>query len=123
MFDTREKTCPKCSTRFRCGPDHESGRCWCEDYPPLLIPSPGLECLCPACLGETLSVLLESRLREIPKEVRRNNPLFTRHARPGPPVEGPDFYRENGYMVFTAWFHLKRGECCGNGCRHCPYRD
>ncbi|MES2853673.1 MAG: DUF5522 domain-containing protein, partial [Bacteroidota bacterium] len=18
-------------------------------------------------------------------------------------------------------FHLKRGNCCGNGCRHCPY--
>ncbi|MEZ0130904.1 DUF5522 domain-containing protein, partial [Flavobacterium sp. LBUM151] len=19
------------------------------------------------------------------------------------------------------WFHLKRGTCCGNNCRHCPY--
>jgi len=24
-------------------------------------------------------------------------------------------------MVFTAAYHLKRGYCCGNGCRHCPY--
>ncbi|MGD0902046.1 MAG: DUF5522 domain-containing protein [Terracidiphilus sp.] len=24
-------------------------------------------------------------------------------------------------MVFTAAFHLKRGSCCGSGCRHCPY--
>jgi hypothetical protein len=23
--------------------------------------------------------------------------------------------------VFTAQHHLKRGYCCGNGCRHCPY--
>jgi hypothetical protein len=24
-------------------------------------------------------------------------------------------------VVFTALFHLERGQCCGNGCRHCPY--
>ncbi|MCX7412631.1 MAG: DUF5522 domain-containing protein [Planctomycetia bacterium] len=24
-------------------------------------------------------------------------------------------------LVFTAAFHLKRGHCCGSGCRHCPY--
>ncbi len=24
-------------------------------------------------------------------------------------------------MVLTASFHIKRGYCCGNGCRHCPY--
>lgn len=35
---------------------------------------------------------------------------------------GPeDFYMENGYVVFTAAYHLKRGVCCGSGCRHCPY--
>jgi len=32
-----------------------------------------------------------------------------------------DFYMENGFMVFTANYHLKRGFCCGNKCRHCPY--
>lgn len=35
--------------------------------------------------------------------------------------QGPDFYFENGLMVFTASYHLKRGYCCNNGCRHCPY--
>ena len=25
-------------------------------------------------------------------------------------------------MVFTALFHSKRGFCCGNSCRHCPYK-
>ncbi len=24
-------------------------------------------------------------------------------------------------MVFTALFHSKRGFCCGNKCKHCPY--
>jgi hypothetical protein len=24
-------------------------------------------------------------------------------------------------MVLTQRYHLKRGWCCGNGCRHCPF--
>jgi hypothetical protein len=38
-----------------------------------------------------------------------------------PPKEAPDFYMENGLMVFTEAFHLKRGYCCQSGCRNCPY--
>jgi hypothetical protein len=39
-----------------------------------------------------------------------------------PPLEPGDFYfNEQGLMVFTAQYHLKRGYCCQNGCRHCPY--
>lgn len=26
-----------------------------------------------------------------------------------------------GFTVFTELSHLKRGKCCGNMCRHCPY--
>ncbi|HEU0185430.1 MAG TPA: DUF5522 domain-containing protein [Blastocatellia bacterium] len=36
-------------------------------------------------------------------------------------VEGEDFYREGDFIVFTRLYHLKRGYCCGSGCRHCPY--
>jgi hypothetical protein len=36
-------------------------------------------------------------------------------------IEGVHFYLENGRVVFTALFHLERGQCCGNKCRHCPY--
>jgi hypothetical protein len=36
--------------------------------------------------------------------------------------EKEDYYfNEQGYMVFTAKYLLKRGYCCQNGCRHCPY--
>ncbi len=41
----------------------------------------------------------------------------------GGPVEGEDFYREGAYVVFTARYHLRRGYCCGSGCRHCPYGE
>lgn len=37
-------------------------------------------------------------------------------------VEGIDFYyNEDGYVVLTEAYHLKKGYCCGNGCKHCPY--
>ena len=26
-----------------------------------------------------------------------------------------------GLFVMTATYHLDRGQCCHNGCRHCPY--
>lgn len=36
-------------------------------------------------------------------------------------LDPEDYYREGSLVVFTAAYHLKRGSCCGSGCRHCPY--
>ena len=37
-------------------------------------------------------------------------------------LEKEDYYlTEEGYLVFTEKYHLKRGYCCKNACRHCPY--
>lgn len=37
-------------------------------------------------------------------------------------AEGEDYYyNEEGFIVFSAKYHLQRGYCCGNGCKHCPY--
>jgi Family of unknown function (DUF5522) len=37
-------------------------------------------------------------------------------------TEGEDYYyNEQGYIVLTAKYHLQKGFCCGNGCKHCPY--
>ena len=33
-----------------------------------------------------------------------------------------DYYKVGGKIIFTAHFHLKRGSCCNNGCKHCPYK-
>jgi hypothetical protein len=35
--------------------------------------------------------------------------------------EDVHFYMENGLMVLTETYHLARGRCCGNACRHCPF--
>lgn len=38
-------------------------------------------------------------------------------------LAGPgEYYVEDGLFVFTAAYHLRRGYCCNNDCRHCPYR-
>lgn len=36
-------------------------------------------------------------------------------------VEGRDYYFDDGLMVLTEGYLLRRGFCCHNGCRHCPY--
>ncbi len=37
-------------------------------------------------------------------------------------LDPEDFYKsDQGYIVFTEKYHLKRGYCCKSNCRHCPY--
>ena len=33
------------------------------------------------------------------------------------------YHTKEGYIVFTEKFHLKRGYCCQNNCKHCPYTN
>ncbi|HLA12867.1 MAG TPA: DUF5522 domain-containing protein [Pyrinomonadaceae bacterium] len=40
-----------------------------------------------------------------------------------PLVEKEDYYLDQGLMVLTARYHLRRGYCCEQGCRHCPYTE
>jgi len=36
-------------------------------------------------------------------------------------IKNIDYYEDNDRIIFTHLFHIKRGQCCGNGCRHCPF--
>ncbi|MEO6611571.1 MAG: DUF5522 domain-containing protein [Chitinophagaceae bacterium] len=37
-------------------------------------------------------------------------------------TEGIHYYiNEEGYIVLTEQYHLEKGYCCGNGCKHCPF--
>lgn len=39
-------------------------------------------------------------------------------------MEEKDYYiTEEGYQCFTEAYHIKRGYCCDNGCKHCPYKN
>ena len=54
------------------------------------------------------------------KAKNKSEEIETQSARPVL-AEGLDFYFDNGLMVLTEHFLRRRGYCCGNGCRHCPY--
>jgi hypothetical protein len=86
------------------------GPCWCAQVsiPEALRARISAEsrdqgCICPSCV---MSFHREQAERQ-----------------PPPPPRAGDFYFENGLVVFTAAYHLRRGYCCGSRCRHCPYRE
>ena len=64
----------------------------------------------------------ESPADDPPDEQTIAEPRDTERTVAPAPLEPDDFYYENGLMVFTAAYHLKRGYCCHSGCRHCPFR-
>jgi hypothetical protein len=52
-------------------------------------------------------------------------PLAARRAHERAVVAGAATYvdPDTGYLVLTAVELRARGECCGSGCRHCPYPE
>jgi hypothetical protein len=117
----RIKNCSACGTPFNCGDTPEGNTCWCNDFPPIFAPTEGGDCLCPGCFTAVCSKKIETYVETVnPKTATDNRAKElpkTAHL-----IEGIDYYLENGNYVFKAWFHLKRGHCCANGCRHCPYK-
>ncbi|NQZ01674.1 MAG: hypothetical protein HRT45_13505 [Bdellovibrionales bacterium] len=63
--------------------------------------------------GHLAKISDSNQLEETP------NALPAKRATP----KNEDFYYEDGNVVFTEAYHLKRGFCCDSGCRHCPYRQ
>lgn len=31
------------------------------------------------------------------------------------------YYMDGDMVVFTEQYHIQRGQCCGNKCKHCPF--
>ena len=55
------------------------------------------------------------------KEQKPDKPKAPEKINPLPLEEGDYYYNEQGYLVFTEQYHLKRGYCCGSRCKHCPF--
>lgn len=115
------KRCARCAASFSCRSGEEDSGCWCNRFPPLFVPDPVAGCLCPRCLHQAS---LE-KIREYVASMTPEKALYNNKARELPKsgalLEELDYYIEDGRWVYTAWHHLKRGHCCENGCRHCPY--
>lgn len=113
-------TCSSCGTAFSCGASAAS--CWCQELPQLLPLEGEGACLCPRCLRSKLLADVEAFVARVVDGAEPNTaPRYQTAAAASRLVEDFDYYIENGAYVFTAWYHLKRGSCCGSGCRHCPY--
>jgi hypothetical protein len=82
-----------------------------------LVADEDQDCLCPECLPTAIEQL--ERTRKFAAEANAGAP---ESCLPSPLVAGEDYYSEGSAIVFTARYHLRRGYCCDNGCRHCPYR-
>lgn len=111
MKPTDTSRCPLCGGANDCQlctPNAYKGPCWCVrvEIPEALLTqvpadSRNKACICWYCV----------------MRFHRTKPNSTTPQKilPG------DFYFEAGLVVFTADYHLRRGYCCGNNCRHCPY--
>jgi len=120
MNTTKTKICSSCDSAFSCGDISVENKCWCNEYPPIFNLSEGGDCLCPACFKEACIDKIDAYVETMtPKKALQNKALSL--PKTEKLIEDIDFYIENGNHVFTTWFHLKRGTCCGNNCRHCPY--
>ena len=79
------------------------------------------QCRCPACLKK----VIQEKITEYLETVTPANALDSdakNYAGDGPLIEDIDYtLNADGNMVFSAWFLLKRGNCCETGCTHCPY--
>lgn len=110
--------CPDCARPFECGAEDTLG-CWCAAYPRVPVSLDTAGCRCPTCLAREVGAALEAYIDRHGTD--RALELAQAHAKAKPLLEHIDYSVENELTVFSRWFHLKRGHCCGNACRHCPF--
>ena len=114
--------CLHCQQPFNCGASNNTTSCWCMQLPYVLRVEETQACLCSSCLKQKVMAACQVLLSQHTViELKKNMRHYYPHDNTAQ-VEGIDYYIENGLWVFTAWHHLRRGSCCKNGCRHCPYQ-
>ncbi|MBV1906274.1 MAG: hypothetical protein KUG75_09380 [Pseudomonadales bacterium] len=126
--ETTNAECSQCRKSLICGIDQPIQNCWCATFPPVLPFESGQDCLCRKCLAIAINDYLAESIRQNGIEtvlslVMQHKAGSERKTQDdnSAATEYLDYTLENGCFVFTRWFHLKRGTCCGSGCRNCPY--
>ena len=120
MTTLTTKICSSCESSFSCGALSAENKCWCHDFPPIFTLSEEGDCLCPDCFKEACTDKIDAYVETLdPKKAHESK--ISSLPKTEKLIEDIDYYIENGNYVFKAWFHLKRGHCCENNCRHCPY--
>jgi uncharacterized protein DUF5522 len=111
--------CSICNQEFSCGSEEGKQSCWCAAYPPIMPTGFAKACRCPSCLSLAITEHIDQSLRQYGSD--KLVELAAPYQGQTELKEGIDYTTENGNMVFSKWYHLKRGSCCGNACRNCPY--
>lgn len=106
------KICQRCENSFECKVG-DVANCQCSTVSVTAAANDFLEktdydCLCKKCLSTITQMVEKASQSKIPT---RSNQL----------VEGLHYYMDSGFFVFTEFYHLQKGQCCQNGCRHCAY--
>jgi len=111
------KQCPECQKQFEC--TSESG-CWCFNFPRLRQTDLSKKCLCPDCLLNRIAIEInhgyfypESDELFFIRKLGISEKLI---------LDIDYYFNEDSNFVFTKWYHLKKGYCCNNACKHCPYK-
>lgn len=115
------KNCSRCGIILQCGFVVDTSNCWCNKYPTLFVSNSFGNCICEACLFKAIKQNIDEYVQGMtPQKALLDNKVA---ALPKAKylLEVIDYYIENEFTVFTSWYHLKRGFCCKNSCRHCPY--
>lgn len=112
MDKHEEKYCGKCNTRFICKVgDIENCQCntvKLSDESIEFLSTTNFDCLCKDCLLQVNQDVKVAGNYRFPTQKEMY-------------IEGLHFYKEGEYWVFTPLYHLLRGYCCKNNCRHCVY--
>ena len=112
--------CDGCGAEILCDASSKKSTCWCQSFPhlPFDVAVEEFRCLCPSCLGDRLD---RSVQRAIKTDIEKTLVQIADSVSNDEFVEFVDYRIENGNYVFSSWYHLKRGFCCGSGCRNCPF--
>lgn len=107
-----QKYCPRCNAPFVCKMG-DIGNCQCgtvvlSEEATAFLSKTYFDCLCKDCLLHINQITKAARPYQYPVQKE----MF---------IAGIHYYKEKDTIVFTELYHVLRGYCCGNGCRHCAY--
>jgi len=109
---SKDRVCTHCKTAIVCNTE-DIQACDCSKVSisndtRVFLAGSFHKCLCNECLTKFDQMITSCKGKEFPK--RRSEMQ-----------EGVHYYMENEYFVFTELYHMMKGQCCQNGCRHCVY--
>jgi len=62
----RTKQCANCGSAFSCGPEPDTGRCWCETREALTPTGRYADCLCAKCLDAEIAAVKKGLIQGTP---------------------------------------------------------